>query len=137
MNEQFMCRKFQHLLCQRKCWYYFYEMLYIFICFISSAPYETTDCLDFWNPAPILSSWALLPGLQLHNQFLLKCVSLKCRSMERDIKDFIIFSQNSVRIKGSPSPSHTTICTPFYQLTLNIINTAAVLDNHIKVAIKE
>ena len=76
-------------------WSYFYQVLYSFIIFISSAPHETTACLDFWKAAPILLSQALLPGLQLHNQFLLKCKSLKCRSMERDIKDFIIFSQNS------------------------------------------
>lgn len=56
---------------------------------------------------PQFFSQALLPGLQLHNQFLLKCKSLKCRSMERDIKDSIIFSQNSQR-GLHPHPSQAT-----------------------------
>lgn len=102
-----MAWKFQHPLCQN-------EVLHIFISFISPAPHETTACPDFWNAAPILFSQALLPGLQLHNQFLWKCKSLKWRSMERNIKDFIIFSQNSVRIKSPSFPSQTTTCTLFH-----------------------
>lgn len=85
---------FKILYTNTKYWAYFYEMLYVLICFISTAPQETTEAL-FLECCPNSSHSGLVARAAAAQPILIKMESLKCWSMEKDIKDFIISSQNS------------------------------------------
>lgn len=94
-------------------------VLYALICFISTAPQETTDGL-FLEICPNSSYPGLVARAAAAQPILIKMGSLKCCSMEKDIKDFIISSQNSVWIMLHPSPPfpgrRTATHVPFCQL---------------------
>ena len=90
-------------------------MLYIFIIFISSAPHETTACLDFWKAAPIL-----LPGLVARaaaaQPILIKMQVFEMQVYGKGHKGFhYLFSKLTERITPPPLPGHTP--TLLHQLT--------------------
>lgn len=94
--------------------------LYVLICFISTAPQETTDGL-FLEICPDSSHPGLVARAAAAQPILIKMESLKCWSTEKDIKDFIISSQNSQyrfcsTLRFPSLPRGTTTHVPFCQL---------------------
>lgn len=110
---------FKILYTNTKYWAYFYEMLYVLICFISTAPQETTEAL-FLECCPNSSRPGLVARAAAAQPILIKMESLKCWSMEKDIKDFIISSQNSQWGRAALHPSQGT--KPLTSLSANLNN---------------
>lgn len=108
---------FNILYTNSKSWAYFYEMLYVLICFISTAPQETTEAL-LLEYCPNSSHPGLVARAAAAQPILIKMESLKCWSMEKDIKDFIISSQNSQWGRTALHPSQGT--QPLTSLSANL-----------------
>lgn len=121
---------FKILYTNTEYWAYFCEMLYVLICFISTAPQETTEAL-FLECCPNSSHPGLVARAAAAQPILIKMEYLKCWSMEKGYKGFhYLFSKLTVREGCTPPfPRHKTTHIPLNQLKHQDKGSSSAWDN--------